>query len=65
MYNVSIDVAGEEADETKLAFGFGAGVSFPMGTGGTRLFAETRYTNVTTDPSLTFLPFVVGITFGR
>jgi opacity protein-like surface antigen len=64
MYNVSIELGGASGDETKIAFGFGGGVSFPMGTGGSRLFVETRYMSVSTDPSLTFLPIVVGISFG-
>jgi hypothetical protein len=60
MYNVD---GGGDA-QTKLGFGFGGGVSFPMGTGGSRLFAETRYMSVSTDPTVTFLPLVVGISFG-
>jgi len=63
--NAKIDVGGISGSETKVTFGFGAGVSLPMGTGGTRLFAETRYTNISTDPSLTYLPIVVGISFGK
>jgi opacity protein-like surface antigen len=64
--NVKIDVSGTSASETKVAFGFGAGVSLPMGTGGSRLFAETRYTSVSTSgSSTTFLPLVVGISFGK
>jgi opacity protein-like surface antigen len=63
--NGKIEVGGNSASETKLTFGFGAGVSVPMGTGGTRLFAEARYTNFTSDPSLTYLPIVVGVSFGK
>ena len=64
--NAKIDVGGTSASETKVAFGFGAGVSLPMGTGGSRLFAETRYTSVSTSgSSLTYLPIVVGISFGK
>jgi len=63
--NVKQEAGGVSGSESKIAFGFGAGVSLPMGTGGTRLFAETRYTSVSTDPSLTYLPIVVGISFGR
>jgi opacity protein-like surface antigen len=65
MYNVKIESGGLSADETKVAFGVGGGVSFPMGTGGSRLFAETRFTSVSTSgASVTFLPIVVGISFG-
>ena len=64
--NAKIDVGGSSASETKVTFGFGAGVSLPMGTGGSRLFAETRYTSVSTSgASLTYLPIVVGISFGK
>jgi opacity protein-like surface antigen len=64
--NVKISAGGTSASETKVAFGFGAGVSLPMGTGGSRLFAETRYTSVSTSgSSVTFLPLVVGISFGK
>lgn len=66
MYNVKIEAGGASVDETKIAFAFGGGVSFPMGTGGSRLFAETRYTSVsTTGGSTTFLPIIVGISFGQ
>ena len=64
--NVKVSAGGSSVSETKVAFGFGAGVSLPMGTGGSRLFAETRYTSVsTTGSSTTFLPIVVGISFGK
>lgn len=63
-YNIKIDEL--DVSESKVAFGFGGGVSFPLGTGGNRLFAETRYTSVSTDGSATtFLPLVVGISFGK
>lgn len=66
MYNVKVEAGGASADETKIAFGVGAGVSFPMGTGGSRLFAETRFTSVSTSgSSFTFLPITVGLTFGQ
>lgn len=62
--NVKVNVGSTSASETKVAFGFGAGVSLPMGTGHSRLFAETRYTSVSTSgTSTTFLPIVVGISF--
>jgi len=65
--NAKISGSGiPSASETKVAFGFGAGVSLPMGAGGSRLFAETRYTSISTSgSSLRFLPIVVGISFGK
>jgi Outer membrane protein beta-barrel domain len=65
--NVKFDPAtGADVSETKVAFGFGAGIALPLGTGGNRLFAETRYTSVSTSgSSLNFLPIVVGISFGK
>ena len=66
MYNVKVDAGGLSSSETKAAFGFGGGVSLPMGTGGSRLFAETRYTGVSTRGfSTAFLPVIVGISFGQ
>ena len=63
LYNVKIDVGGSSGSESKVAFGFGGGLSFPMGAGGSRMFVETKFTSVSTDPSLTYLPIVVGISF--
>ena len=63
--NVKVDVSGSSASETKVSFGLGAGVSFPLGTGGNKLFAETRYTSVSTSVKTTFLPIIVGISFGK
>jgi len=64
--NVKISDPTGSISETKVSFGFGAGVSLPMGTGGSRLFAETRYTSVSTSgSSINFLPIVVGISFGK
>lgn len=66
LYSAKIDITGfGSGTETKLGFGGGAGVSFKMGAGGARLFAEARYMNVTTDPSLAYIPFVVGVSFGK
>jgi len=61
LYNVD----GGGGSETKVSFGAGAGVGFKLGTGGMRGFLETRFTSVSTDPSLTFLPIVVGVSFGK
>lgn len=64
MYNVKIDVGGTSGSESKIGFGFGGGLSFPMGAGGSRMFVETKYTSISTSgSSLTFLPIVVGISF--
>jgi hypothetical protein len=60
LYNV--DGGGSE---TKIGFGFGAAVAFKMGTGSTRLVVATRFTSVSTTPSLTFLPITVGLSFGK
>jgi len=66
MYNIKVEGGGGSVDQSKIAFAVGAGVSFPMGTGGSRLFAETRYTSVSTSGgSTTFLPIIVGISFGQ
>jgi len=64
-YNVDIETGGVSGSESKIAFGGGVGVSIKMGTGGSRIFLETRYTNVSTDPAWTFLPIVVGVSFGK
>jgi len=64
--NVKFSSGGTDQSETKVSFGVGAGVAFPLGTGGNRLFAETRYTSVSTSgSSVTFLPIIVGISFGK
>lgn len=65
--NYKFDPAtGADVSETKVTFGFGAGIAVPMGTGGNRFFAETRYTSISTSgSSLNFLPIVVGISFGK
>ncbi|HEV8304110.1 MAG TPA: outer membrane beta-barrel protein [Gemmatimonadales bacterium] len=66
-YNVDIEVTPfPSASESKLGFAAGAGVSFRMGTGGKRWFAETRFTSVrTSGVSTTFFPIIVGISVGR
>jgi hypothetical protein len=66
-YNVDVSVTGfGSASETKVGFVLGAGVTLTGGPGGSRLFAETRFTNVATSGfPTTFLPVVVGLSFGR
>ncbi len=65
--DASFDIEGVDLDldasETKLSFGGGAGVAFPVG--GANLFAEGRIIIVTTsDSSTTFIPLTVGVRFG-
>lgn len=63
-YNVKVDVTGfGSADESKVGFGGGGGIRFPMGSAS--LFAEARYMNIsTTGGSTTFVPIIVGVSFG-
>jgi opacity protein-like surface antigen len=63
-YNVKVDVTGfGSADESKVGFGGGGGIRFPMGSAS--LFAEARYMNIsTTGGSTTFMPIIVGVSFG-
>jgi hypothetical protein len=65
-YNVKVDVTGfGSASESKVGFGGGAGFAFKMGTGGTRIFVEGKFTSVSTSgSSLNFLPIRAGIRFG-
>lgn len=66
-YNVDAEFTGfGSASESKFAFGAGAGVSFKLGTGGTGVTLATRFTSVSTSgSSTTFLPIVVGVSFGK
>jgi opacity protein-like surface antigen len=63
-YNVKVDVTGFGSfDESKVGFGGGGGIQFPMGSAS--LFAEARYMNIsTTGGSTTFMPIIVGVSFG-
>jgi opacity protein-like surface antigen len=63
-YNVKIDVTGlGSGDESKVGFGGGGGIRFPMGSAS--LFAEARYMSISTSgSSLTFFPIIVGVSFG-
>jgi opacity protein-like surface antigen len=63
--NVKVTVGSTSGSQSKVAFAFGAGISLPMGTGNSHLFAETRYTSVSTTVKYNFLPLVVGISFGK
>jgi len=58
----SVDVGG--ASESKLAFGFGGGILFGVGT--MHAFLEGRYMSVqTSGSSLNFLPISLGVMFGQ
>ena len=62
-YNVKESVTS--SSESKVGFGFGAGVAFKMGAGSTRLFVEGKWTTVsTTGSSISFIPIRVGLRFG-
>ncbi|PYP71572.1 MAG: hypothetical protein DMD41_12030 [Gemmatimonadetes bacterium] len=61
-YNAKESVTGASA--TKIGFGGGAGVAFKMGTGGTRIFVEGKFVDVSTDVnSTTFIPVRAGVRF--
>ncbi len=53
------------SSDSKVGFGGGLAVAFKMGTGSTRLVVGTRYTSVSTDPKMNFLPITVGLSFGK
>ena len=60
--NAKVDDVGS----TEFTYALGLGVSLPLGTGGNRLFAETRYTTISADGgSVKYLPIVVGLSFGK
>ena len=60
--NAKVDDVGS----TELTYALGLGVSLPLGTGGNRLFVESRYTTVDGDGgSLKYMPIVVGLSFGK
>lgn len=60
VYNVKVD-----SSSTKVGFGGGAGVAFKVGTGGTRIFAEGKYTYLkVSGANLSFFPIRVGVRFG-
>lgn len=64
-YNGKVTVPSLNIDESesKVGFGGGAGLRFPMGSAS--LFAEGRYINIATSGSATtFFPILVGVSFG-
>lgn len=62
-YNVDVEVNGTSGDESKVGFGGGLGLLFPMAS--SDFFVEARYMSVSTDVSLNFVPIIVGIRFGK
>jgi hypothetical protein len=55
---------GGSTSETKLAFGFGGGILFGVGT--MHAFLEGRYMSVqTSGSSLSFIPISLGVMFGQ
>src|SRR5437899_12113694 len=61
-YNAKESVTGASA--TKIGFGGGAGAAFKVGTGGTRVFVEGKFVDVSTDVnSTTFIPIRAGVRF--
>lgn len=64
-YNGKVTVPSQQIDvsESKVGFGGGAGLRFPMG--GASLFVEARYMSIqTSGSSLTYLPIIAGVSFG-
>lgn len=66
LYNVRLSSPGLAASsETKVGFGGGAGVAYRLGTGGARLFVESKITTVTKNGvNLISIPIRVGLRFG-
>lgn len=64
-YNVDFEFTGVgSADESKVGFGGGAGVRFPLSSAS--LFLEGRFMSVSTSgSSTTWVPIIVGISLGR
>ena len=52
------------SSETKVGFGGGAGVAYPLGRGSTRVFLESKVTDVTSGVDLVSIPIRVGVRFG-
>jgi hypothetical protein len=64
VFNVKVEVGNASVDETKFAFGGGAGLKFKAGSG-SHFFVEGRYVSVQTSGSSTgFIPISAGISFG-
>lgn len=64
-YNGKVTVPSFSIDESesKVGFGGGAGLRFPIGSAS--LFAEARYINIdTSGDALTYIPIIVGVSFG-
>ncbi len=60
---VTVPSLNIDASESKVGFGGGGGIRFPMGSAA--LFVEARYINIATSGSATtFLPIIAGVSFG-
>jgi opacity protein-like surface antigen len=65
LYNVRFSAPGfTPSSDTKLGFGGGAGVAYRVGTGSTRVFLESKVTDVTSGVDLVSVPIRVGLRFG-
>lgn len=64
-YNLKVTVPSFAVDTSvsKIGFGGGAGLRFPMGSAS--LFVEARYMNIATSGGSTaFMPIIAGVSFG-
>ena len=64
-YNLKVTVPSASVDTStsKIGFGGGAGLRFPMGSAS--LFVEARYMNIATSGGSTaFVPIIAGVSFG-
>lgn len=64
-YNLKVTVpsASFDTSTSKIGFGGGAGLRFPMG--GAALFVEARYMNIATSGgATTYVPIIAGVSFG-
>ncbi len=65
LYNVRFSAPGfTPSSDTKVGFGGGAGVAFRVGEGSTRVFLESKVTDVTSGVDLVSVPIRVGLRFG-
>jgi opacity protein-like surface antigen len=65
-YNVKVTATAPfsaDTSESKIAFGGGGGLRFPMGSAS--LFVEARYISIKAfDVTLPYIPIIVGVSFG-
>ncbi len=63
-FNAKVESDLGDDSESKIGFGGGAGLKFPLGSDG-GFFVESRYLSVNTSGGSTnFIPVTVGVTFG-